>query len=183
MPNKTYKNKREGIIEPTETDWAQLAAYLDGEGCISTSTAYSAARKWRSESVYVNVSLHNTDPRLIEWAVDRWGGRCWQTIQTNKKWTTAYGWRVTCQQARRVLENCLPHFHIKKEQAELAIALMKTQRRWGRNGMPQEVREQRWEIRNKLSGMKGGNSRIKKTKPRIIDYVNEQKYLGSDPVN
>lgn len=176
--NKAYKSKRSGTIAPSEMDYVRAAMAIDCEGCISTSTAYSPARKWRSESVYVNVSVHNTDPRLIDWFVERFGGRVWQTLQTNKKWMTSYGWRLTCQQAREFLENCLPWFLIKREQAELAIALMKTQRRWGRNGMPPEVREQRWKLRNQLSELKGLNSRVKKTKPRVIDYTSKSDYTG-----
>src|SRR5438876_2163112 len=169
------ENKRLGIVEPTEIDWVRLAAYIDGEGCISTAVAYSQPEKWKSESVYVNVSVHNTDPRLIDWILDRWGGRVFQTKHSNQKWTTSYGWRVTCQQAREVLEKCLPYFIIKREQAEIAIALMKTARRWGRAGMPDEVKALRWELRNKLSEAKGRNARMTRKEPRVIDYTARSK--------
>ena len=158
MPTKAYKTKRAGIIEPEERDWARAAAYIDGEGCISTSTAIN--KKKNSESIYVTVSVHNTDPRLIDWFVERFGGRIWKTVHGNADWQNSYGWRLTCQQAREFLEQCLPWFLIKREQAELAISLMKTFRRWGSGGMPDQIKEQRWEMRNKLSEMKGLNSRI-----------------------
>lgn len=173
--NKTFKSKRAGVITPTEMDYVRAAMAIDCEGCISTSTAIN--KKKSSESIYVNVSVHNTDPRLIDWFVERFGGRIWKTIQSNEEWATAYGWRLTCQQAREFLEHCLPWFIIKREQAELAISLMKTYRRWGRAGMPEELKQQRWEMRKQLSAMKGINSRIKKTKPRFDpDYVSNSNF-------
>jgi hypothetical protein len=176
--NRINKPKRSGTIKPTKIDWARLAAYIDGEGCISTSTAYSEARKWKSESIYVTLSVHNTDPRLVDWILERWGGRIWKTTQNNPKWATSFGWKVSCQQAREILEGCLTFFIIKREQAEIAISLMKTTRRWGPHGMPSYVRELRWELRRQLSESKGQNARIKQKEPRIIDHESKQSYSG-----
>lgn len=178
--NGAYKSKRVGTIKPTKTDWIRLAAYIDGEGCISTSSVYSKVQKWKSESIYVKVTVHNTDPRLIDWCLDRFGGRIMQVKQSNKKWSTGYTWQVVCQQARAILEQCLPYFLIKREQAEIAIALMRTQRRWGRGGMPQEIKEMRWEMRNALSALKGSSARIKHTQPRIIDTSRTSNFTGKD---
>ena len=77
------KDKRLGVIEPTEMDYARLAAYIDGEGCITICVAHgnSHGRPWPNESLYLNVSVHNTDPRLIDWCAERWGGRVYKTVQ------------------------------------------------------------------------------------------------------
>ena len=82
------KSKRLGVTEPTEMDYARLAAYIDGEGCISTGA--SRAKNWKRESVYVNLSVHNTDCRLIDWCAERWGGRVYTTVHATKKWSDVF---------------------------------------------------------------------------------------------
>ena len=78
---------------------------------------------------------------------------------------------MSCQQARIILEHCLPFFIVKREQAEIGIALQKTQRRWGRAGAPPEIHALRWEMRNKLSELKGKNARQKHNSPKVVDGV------------
>src|SRR5262249_48765603 len=111
------------------------------------------------------LSVHNTDPRLIDWCLKFFGGRVYKIVHENKKWMDSYGWKVSCKQAKEVLEACLPYFIIKREKAELAIALENTKMRWGRSGAPEEVHRQRWEIRNQLSQLKGKNARMKIKEP------------------
>jgi hypothetical protein len=164
------KDKRTGTVVPTEMDYARLAAYIDGEGCISMSV--SRKKEWKHDTISVFLSVHNTDPRLITWCLERWGGRVYKTEQSNKKWSDSYGWRVTCQQARAILESCLPFFILKREQAELAIALQKTCKYWGSAGAPEEVHILRWNLRKQLSALKGRNARLKYDQPEKIDYVN-----------
>lgn len=167
------KEKKLGTVVPSEMDYARLAAYIDGEGCISTGA--SRKKTWKNETIYVTLSVHNTDPRLIDWCAERWGGRVYKTVHENKKWMDSFGWRVSCQQARLVLERCLPYFLIKREQAELAIALQKTQRRWGRAGAPREVHELRWKIRNQMSELKGKNARLRLKSPKNLDSIHFEK--------
>lgn len=169
--------KREREIEPTEIDIAMLAAYIDGEGCISTCVAYSKKEKWAHPSLYIELSVHNTDPRLVDWCQKRWGGRIYRTTHTNKAWMDSYGWKVTCKQAMAILETCLPYFIIKREQAELAIALERTKAKWGRNGAPDHVHAKRWEIRNQLSQLKGKNARMKIKHPDQVDgsYIEQER--------
>lgn len=168
------KDKRTGTVVPSEIDYARLAAYIDGEGCISMSVARK--REWKHDSVSVFLSVHNTDPRLIQWCLERWGGRVYKTEHNGGKgksrgWSDSYGWRVTCQQAREILEVCLPFFIIKREQAEIAIALQKTCKYWGKAGAPEEVHLLRWNLRQQLSALKGRNARLKYDQPKNLDYV------------
>ena len=154
-----HPSKREAEIEPTEIDLAMMAAYIDGEGCISTVVA--STTKWKNPSLSIELSVHNTDPRLVDWCQKRFGGRIYRTIHENKpEWMDSYGWKVSCKQASEVLQACLPYFVIKREQAELAIALESTKARWGRSGAPEEIHRKWWEIRNQLSLLKGKNARM-----------------------
>lgn len=163
--------KRLGTVVPIALDYARLAAYIDGEGCISVSV--SRKKEWKHDSVSATLSVHNTDPRLIQWCLERWGGRVYKTEQNNKRWSDSYGWRVTCQQAREILEACLPFFIIKREQAEIAIALQKTCRYWGAAGAPEDIHILRWNLRQQLSALKGRNARLRYNEPKNIDYVKQ----------
>lgn len=164
--SKRHPAKREAIVEPTEIDLAMMAAYIDGEGCITSTVASSS--KWKNPSLSIELSIANTDPRLVDWCQKRFGGRIYRTIHKNPNWMDAYGWKVSCRQAREVLEACLPYFIIKREQAELAIALENTKARWGQRGAPIEVHQKRWEIRNQLSALKGKNARMKIKEPEHV---------------
>lgn len=165
--------KREAVIQPTEIDLAMMAAYIDGEGCIATTIA--STTKWKNPSLSIELSVHNTDPRLMDWCQKRFGGRIYKTVHSRKDWMDSYGWKVSCKQAKEVLEQCLPYFIIKREQAELAIALESTKARWGRSGAPDHVHRQRWEIRNQLSLLKGKNARMKIKEP---DHVSATHYAN-----
>ena len=68
------------------------------------------------------------------------------------------------------MEHCLPFFIIKREQAEIAIALQKTCKYWGAGGAPEEVHALRWDLRKQLSALKGRNARLKYVEPTKIDY-------------
>src|SRR6266487_1864296 len=117
--------RSEGTIEPTEIDWARLAAYIDGEGSILITERHYKSSPY--PGMYIRVILANTDPRLPLWAKERFGGVFvigWRDQPEHHK--TPYKWHVSCNQAASVLEKCLPYFLLKKEQAEVALAFQRT---------------------------------------------------------
>lgn len=77
----------------------------------------------------LQVTVGNRDFRLLEWCHARFEGFiCPQYYRKKPPATRApmKRWRVTSWQALSALERCLPHFIIKREQAEVAIAFQKT---------------------------------------------------------
>ena len=117
--------RSEGIIEPNEIDWARLAAFIDGEGSILITERHYKTSPY--PGMYIRVILANTDPRLLLWAKDRFGG-VFVIAQRDKPahHKTPYKWHVSCNQAASVLEKCLPYFILKREQAEVALAFQRT---------------------------------------------------------
>jgi len=109
-----------------QLDWAKLAAYIDGEGCIQIHRQRQYSKKvqpnWRPHYI-VQVSVTNTDPRLVVWCRERFGG--YIVLKSHEK-RQCFGWYVHSARCAWVLENCLPHFVMKKAQAEIAIAFRKT---------------------------------------------------------
>lgn len=156
---------------PTATDWARLAAYIDGEGCIRIAPCKS--KKWKREHLYIQVVVTNTDPRLPLWCAQNFGGRVYGHSNNLYKrqhphWSSCVYWSINCQLAKRVLEGCLPYFIIKREQAEIAIAFGNTLKRWGVKGTPRDVIEKQYELKSTLSKMKGTASRMHRYKDKEV---------------
>jgi hypothetical protein len=122
--------------EPSQIDWARLAAFIDGEGCISISGPSESGK--RTRSTYLLAKITNTDARLLEWVGN------------------------TLRMATEVLEGCLPYFIIKKEQAEVGLAhqrLIGIRQREKSPRITPESFNARMELRDQLSMLKGTHSR------------------------
>ena len=108
------------MAEPTEIDYAMLAAYLDGEGCIHV------VKGKREVATYANryqlkVEISNTEPALIEWLLDRFGGNAFLLPKYKGIHKQVFRWILTGKSSEKVLENCLRFSVIKKLQIRLAI--------------------------------------------------------------
>jgi hypothetical protein len=60
------------LPEPSDTDWAYAAGFVDGEGCIAVSRSFIPARNKYGYSVQVVVA--NRDRPVLEWMQESWGG-------------------------------------------------------------------------------------------------------------
>ena len=99
--------------EPTEVDWARLAAYIDGEGSI-----FIAKRTPRC--LVLGVVVYNTDARLASWLKQTFGGSVTQSLY-GKREKFMFRWDARSRDAVSILEKALPYFIIKREQAEKAL--------------------------------------------------------------
>lgn len=149
----------------SEVDWARLAAYIDGEGCISIK-GVKGAQDWSRRVLYVDLTISNTDVRLVEWLL-KFGGSVHMGKQRNpEKWAVPYSWNAASRHAALLLTQCLPYFIIKRDQAEIALAFQRTiltDRRYGRAGRPPELLVAQHQLREQLATLKGTSSRIKRT--------------------
>ena len=114
---------------PRDIDWARLAAYLDGEGHITILRDSPNRCERVSPQHIVRVEISNTDPRLIHWCINTFcAGRCIKRppVGTHKP---VYQWRADGTMAEWILDGCMPHFIIKREQAQICLVLRET-RKW-----------------------------------------------------
>lgn len=137
---------------PSWVEWAMLAAYIDGEGCIRIGT--TPGRYVRTTRLLVIVS--NNDPRLMVWLKEKFSGSVYSGKSPNGG-LTYYSWSISNKQAEWVLRGCLDFFVIKRDQAEVGLAHQELT--WRRNpGMPggsnSETEPERMQLRNKLSLLK-----------------------------
>ena len=145
-------------------DWARLTAFIDGEGSIMLSPRHTP--KMKSITFCGNVLVTNTDFRLAQWCIDKFGmvvsvqGRGSQKEKAiTRNWKMCYRAQASGYRAAWVLRNCLPWFIMKREQAELVIAHQKTTSvdYWKRGGStpgvttPVEVLKFRFELKQKLT--------------------------------
>jgi hypothetical protein len=122
-----------GNTTPTREDWIKMAVWIDAEGCIEG--LHSRTGKRRCLSLRVAVTVFNTDPRVFLWCHKTFGGGGKSIVRKRNYGRPCYNWRCSGRCAKWILENCLEHFLIKREQAEIALALYATTlRQGGQNG-------------------------------------------------
>lgn len=152
----------------SELDWARLAAYIDGEGCISIKSVhgYHAAKSRRV--FYLDVTVANTDPRLGQWLKTIFGG----SVSVSKRghlspnWAPLITWTVASAHAAAIVLRCLPFFVIKREQADVALSFQSTilpGRPYGMKGRPAELIARQQQHYEQLQSLKGTASRPRRT--------------------
>lgn len=148
------KNPKKDLTLVSQIDWARLAAFIDGEGCVAINCASHSLDnpqyKRRPKVEYVRVGIINTDIRLGLWLQNTFGGALSIKTRQQKHYKEAYQWTVSCVIACDVLRGCLPYLICKREQAETCLALQATMKRWGVKGVPQDIVEKRAELKAKL---------------------------------
>ncbi|TET13302.1 MAG: hypothetical protein E3J81_09000 [Dehalococcoidia bacterium] len=99
----------------TENDKIYAAAFIDGEGCISTHI------NRRKNVAQISVSVTNTDPTVIHWLQDLWSGVAGCTYAVKETEKPVWYWRVTARKAERFLNDVRPYLKMKVHQANLAL--------------------------------------------------------------
>ena len=135
---KTLVPKRQPGLPspPSHIDWVRLAAYIDGEGHIgiylNKNRKSKNGRDIRLE--YLSITVVNTDPRLVEWCYNTFGGKILSIPRkevNRKKHKPCYEWKVVAKFAAEILTGCLPYFLVKTEQAEIGLAFQRTRLKQG----------------------------------------------------
>jgi hypothetical protein len=136
----------------TDIDWARLAAYIDGEGCISINKQH---HRRGYKTFTLSVEIVNTDPRLMRW-LKQFGGSIYMSRPPSlaSHWKTRMAWKVTSIRATAILSGCLPYFVMKRDQAEVGIAFQKiTTDNQKSNAIPSGLREEQSKIHLMLKEM------------------------------
>jgi hypothetical protein len=161
------RNHQPDLSLVSQIDWARLAAYIDGEGCIRIA-GNKGSTPYSRRVLYLEITITNTDVRLGEWLIQRFGGSVYINKRNgqNPKWSPAVAWVVGARHASKIIEYCLPYFIIKREQADVALAFQATiitDRRYGCKGRPQELLDRQQAMREQLQTLKGTSSRARRT--------------------
>ncbi len=137
-------------------DWARLAAYIDAEGTIWISIyRWKNPKNLRTYTGFrMEITVANTDPRLILWIRETFGG--WLSVERQKGVRRpCFKWRIAAIKASTILKNCLPYFLIKDKEARIAIAFQQTMSKGNaRKGVPKKILAWRYELKAELSRLK-----------------------------
>lgn len=140
--------------EPTAIDWARLAAYIDGEGNIRIR---SRIEKSGAVRTYLEVSVSNSDTRLIMWIGKVFGGGHFTADRRTKyaHQKPNFRWCSVSRRAAEIIAGCLDYFVIKRDQADIAVAFASTVKRVGGKRHSREILEYRIALQEQLQNMHG----------------------------
>ena len=115
--------KYEGV---TEVEWAQLATWFDSDGFILISKERPQPSTGRRTTLYRPiVGVSNTNPLLMDWLEERFGGRTTVERPQSDKHKESLHWLAHMglrgDKLISLLESVLPYLLLKRRQAELAI--------------------------------------------------------------
>lgn len=148
MARPKIRGASNDLTQVIPTDWARLAAFIDGEGHIAIQCN---TRKNGRTYHYIRVIVSNTDPRLMSWLLNTFGGGLMTEKKRQVKLRTCYKWSVSCQHAENILLGCFEYFITKRQQAEIALAFQGTIRDYRRgSSIPQDVQVLRAQYRELL---------------------------------
>lgn len=145
---------------PSEIDYARLAAFIDGEGCIDIHKHKQFRKHLGRDYVrlYLRLTIVNTDPRLSAWCKSIFEGCDYQKRKDwHPRWADSTEWIISAQKAAEILRHCLPYFILKREQAEAALRFQEsvdTKHNTGRGGLAPEIFEFREKCAIELKRLK-----------------------------
>jgi hypothetical protein len=135
------------MLRPTQIQWAQLAAYIDSEGCIHISMKSRSEGRWDWRAFDLLITVANTDPRLPQWCAQYFGGTqklAYPKNYKNKNYKACFRWQVYGKACGEILRGILPYSIIKREQIEIGLAYVETlQKTYHRHTMPEEIKAER----------------------------------------
>lgn len=104
------RQREQVVINATPVQWAYLAGFIDGEGCITTRRQHSTERPRPMLTVVQRY------PPPLYYLQSIFGG----SLNYYGRWT----WRLTGGRLETVLLGIQPLLVLKQEQADLALALL-----------------------------------------------------------
>jgi len=113
------------------TEWAYIAGFFDGEGCVQLRFNGYRGRRFvsRSPRPYLELSLGQTKEDALYWMQEMIGGRVHFTDAKKRPRRKDGGlcrpfwvWRVSGAQALGIMKEMLPHLRVKVDEVELGIA-------------------------------------------------------------
>ena len=107
-------------IRPEELGY--VAGLLDGEGSIQMNARQGGGYP------SVLVSIYNTDFRVMEWLLQKLGGKIYVHRHGTRKAKTSYRWSLPKWPGLRFLNNVYPWLVIKRERAYCALEFTRRER-------------------------------------------------------
>ena len=107
----------------TEVEWAQLATWLDSDGCISILKSKPVASRHEVNATYhPRIQVYNSALCVMEWLQERFNGTVVNPKRRSHEHKQQRVW--TCATADQValLKGALTHFLVKQDRALLLVS-------------------------------------------------------------
>lgn len=114
----------------SDVDLAYIAGFLDGEGSITIHENCKPSPRGLNPNHTMQVSIGNTDPRVIEWIHSKFGGSlCRRKQRPGHK--PVLQWIIRAAMALPFLELIRPFVRMKCDQIDLAIEFQRSKKMAG----------------------------------------------------
>ena len=110
--------------QPKVTELCYLAGILDADGCISISKMKAGQQGTANPRYVLTVNVVNTSLELMEWLVERFGGRYKVRRLQSQNHKATYDWWFNNGKAADLLRLIKPHLRIKQNRAKVGLSLM-----------------------------------------------------------
>jgi len=109
----------------SEIEWAQLAAFVDGEGHVAITCSRVNPRQTRTSLWYhPRMLVYNSDRRLMDWLQEKFGGswRNYRKKPAKAHYKPSLVWELSGTKLLPALRRLRPYFILKAEQADLVLS-------------------------------------------------------------
>jgi hypothetical protein len=118
--------RNERTVEPTDSDKAYAAGFIDGEGCITVRVSPGTRnhKSW-NPSMYASLTISQVDPRPLQWFQQRWGGslRPLKRRRDGRNDRDAWEWCAVGRMAQQCFEDVRDMLKCKQEACDNAMRL------------------------------------------------------------
>ena len=118
--------RNERVVEPTDSDRAYAAGFIDGEGCITVRVSPGTRNhKTWNPSMFASLTVSQVDPRPLQWFQQRWGGSVRRLPSRNRsdRERIAWEWCIVGRQAQQCFEDVRDMLKCKQEACDNAMRL------------------------------------------------------------
>ena len=91
----------------SKEDLIYLAGFTDGEGFIGE------VKRWKRPSKSFQIRISNTNPVILEWIKEIFGGTIYSLKTKNSKHSPAWQWWIADKKARELYVELKPYLKIK----------------------------------------------------------------------
>lgn len=112
-----------------DTDWAYLAGFFDGEGCVAIIETQRKRSRLSNRASYpyyqIRMVITNTDYLLLESLQQQFGGSIHIHCQTGERTSKQFQWMLDSRRkSEPVLRGMLPYLRYKNREVELALEFL-----------------------------------------------------------
>lgn len=129
----------------TKADLIYLAGVMDCDGSFTFQTEKASALPM--------MCIANTNPDLVFWAKEKFGGRISKSNKRNKHWKPCYIWYLNSKRAIPLAEKVLPFLKLKIEQAKIFMDFGKVKRVFINRYLSEETLKSRKYLIEKLRSL------------------------------